>query len=214
MNTNANGKFYICTGLRASIKFTPVLLAALVAAGCVGHQKKPAVVQSITTSELDVIVALLKSQSRSSDRSPIPLVIMDTFSMAGLTVGSGTGEKFKQSLLSQASDKVPADLINDFCAKNAKPHSVPPDLGKRLEVVLCSEKELQKMFAAGPGVKPDGWDEFTPNIHNPRASSPFRESVSISEATWRWFTSGTKSTGSREMVGSASFTSKTVCGSK
>lgn len=165
MNTNTNGDFHICTCLQAPIKLAVVLLVALVAVGCLGHRNTPALANATTASELDVIVALLKPLCRSSDGSRIPLVIMDTFSIEGLTMGTGTGDKFKQSLLSQASDKVPADLISDFCAKNAKPQPVPPDWGKRLEVVLCSQKELEKIFAAGPGVKPDGWDKFYAKHH-------------------------------------------------
>jgi hypothetical protein len=137
-----------------------LLIIALVVAGCRSQQAPPAAASSPQAAELEVLVSFLSDYYKSSVQSNTSLVITDTFSIAMLRMGHESHEKLTRSLLSHASDEIPTDLIRDFCAKNAKPQAVWPTLGERLSVVLLSRQELERLFAAGPGDKPDGWDRF------------------------------------------------------
>ena len=107
--------------------------------------------------EMDVIVSFLQQRYGAYVPADTPLVIEDTFAIA--LFGQSHSE-FSRSLLSQASDRVPADLIKDFCDKNAKPQAVWPELGSRLRLKLLSRAELDSLFSAKQKQKPDGWDKF------------------------------------------------------
>lgn len=137
-----------------------LLIIALSATGCHSQRSPPAVASSKGVSEMDVVVSFLAKQYDYCVKSNTPLVIEDTFSIDMLNMERKSQEEFTRSLVSQASDEIPADLIQDFCAKNAKPQVVWPDLPKRLPVVLLSRGELEAIFSAGHGQKPDGWDTF------------------------------------------------------
>jgi hypothetical protein len=137
-----------------------LLIIALGVAGCRSQTTPPPVVGSPQTSELDVLVAFLSDNYKGTIQSNTPLVIEDAFSISMLDGGRDPSEEFTRWLLAQASDEAPADLIRDFCAKNAKPQAVWPALGERLSVVLLSRRELERLFTAGPKEKPDGWDRF------------------------------------------------------
>lgn len=139
-----------------------ILLAiiALALAGCSGPPATLAVAKAPEASEMDVVVSLLSHNYDHSVRRKTPLVVEDAFSIAMLQMGGDSHEKFARSLLSQASDDVPADLIRDFCAKNAQPQKVWPELRQRLPVILLSREELNSLFSAGHPQKPDGWDRF------------------------------------------------------
>ncbi len=137
-----------------------LLIITLVVAGCQGQRTPPTAASSPDASELDVVVSFLTHRYDYCIRSNTPLVIEDTFSIAMLRMGGESQEGFTRSLLSQATDEVPADLIRDFCTKNSKPQAVWPDLSKRLAVVLLNRQEMKTIFSAGHGQKPDGWDRF------------------------------------------------------
>jgi hypothetical protein len=136
------------------------LVIFFLAAGCHGQQTPPAATSSAPAPEIDVVASFLADQYDYCIKSNTPLVIEDTFSIAMLKMGRESHEEFTRSLLSQASDEVPADLIRDFCAKNAKPQAVWPDLAKRLTIVLLSRQEMETIFSARHAQKPDGWDKF------------------------------------------------------
>jgi hypothetical protein len=138
-----------------------LLFAILLAfAGCPGCQKTPASASASGNSEIDVLVVLLAQQYDQCIHGNIPLVIEDTFSIDMLRGGDRSPEKFTAYLLSQATERVPADLIQDFCDKNAKAQAVWPELQKRLPVRFLSHDQMESLFSVGPPDRPDGWDRF------------------------------------------------------
>jgi len=136
-----------------------LIMFMLAFAGCGSQPTEPAVRNAPDAPEVDVVVSLLTHDYDNSVRRKTPLVVEATFSIAMLRLGDSHA-KFAQSLLSRASDDVPADLIRDFCAKNAKPQKVWPELGKRLPVILLSGEEVESLFSAGHEHKTNGWDRF------------------------------------------------------
>jgi len=137
-----------------------LLIIALVAAGCRTYPTESTVTSASTTSELDVVVSFLADHYDYCMKSNTPLVVEDTFSIAMLHMSDESHEELTRSPLSQASDEVPADLIRDFCDKNAKPHKVWPELRERRPVILLSKADLETLFSAGHDQKPDAWDRF------------------------------------------------------
>ena len=134
-----------------------IAIILLVLTGCGQQRHAPTSVVSSPALESDVIVSFLQERYGSRLLAGVPLVIEDTFSIEHL--GQSYSE-FTRSLLSQASDRVPADLIRDFCDKNTKPGAVWPEVGSRLQAKLLSRAELDTFFSAKSNQKPDGWDRF------------------------------------------------------
>jgi hypothetical protein len=100
--------------------------------------------------EIDVVVSFLQQNYCSRIPAGTPLVIEDTLS----------GWNYKSTLLPEASDKIPIDLIRDYCEKNKKAQAVWPELSSRLYIKLISLAELRSLFSAPIDQKPDGWDRF------------------------------------------------------
>jgi hypothetical protein len=121
--------------------------------GCGQHWPVSTPFVSSPTLETDVIVSFLQKRYGSRLPADAQLVIGDTFSSDGH--GQSPGE-----LMSQASDRIPADLIRDFCDKNTKPGALWPEIGSRLHAKLISRAEVNAFFSAKPYQKPDGWDKF------------------------------------------------------
>ncbi len=128
--------------------------------GCQKHQIISQPPSRPVTNEMDVVVSYLEQHYDYCIKSNTVVVIRDTFSVAMLQMGGESHEAFTKSLLSQASEQVPADLIRDFCAKNTNSQKVWPQLQTRLPVVLLSRSELDSIFSVGRKPKPDGWDRF------------------------------------------------------
>ena len=105
-----------------------------------------------------MLVSFLGQKYSSYVSNNTPLVIADTFSSVIPLERDSQMEAIK-SLLSQASDQVPLDLIRDFCDKNVKAQIVWPDLQKHLKVVFLSQQEEKSLFSARRE-KHDGWDKF------------------------------------------------------
>jgi hypothetical protein len=134
--------------------FAAIIL--LILTGC-GQQRQVPTATASPTLEIDVIVSFLQERYGAHLPTGTPLVIEDTFSIAHL---GQSHTEFTRSLLSQASDSIPADLIRDFCDKNTKPGVVWSAIGSRLPVKLLSRAELDSFFSSKPNQKPDGWDRF------------------------------------------------------
>jgi len=98
-----------------------VLLIAIMVAvvGCHSHQFSPKATNAPVASELEVMVSFLAQCYDDYIKNNTPLVIQDTFSIAALREGHELHDEFTKSLLAQASEEVPAELIRDFCAKSA-----------------------------------------------------------------------------------------------
>jgi hypothetical protein len=126
--------------------------------GCRPHLKASSIAPEPKASELDVLVSFLGQEFNSCVSNDTPLVIADTFSSVIPLERDSQMEAIK-SLLSQASDQVPSDLIRDFCDKNAKSQLVWPDLQKHLKVIFLSQREEESLFSAR-GDKHDGWNKF------------------------------------------------------
>jgi hypothetical protein len=109
-------------------------------------------------SEVEVVASLLQQDYGDSISNNIPLVLQESLSVSGLTIWE-THEQLTKSLLSQASEQAPADLIRDFCDKNGKPQPVWPELKARKPVVLLTQAELNDFFPE-QDTKQDGWDRF------------------------------------------------------
>jgi hypothetical protein len=160
MNTGAANDIRSATMLGATTMRALLLAILMAVAGCQGQQATSSERVSPATNELDVLVAYLQQNYDNCIKSNTPLVIQDTFSVAMLHMGGRSYEAFTKSLLAEASERVPADLIRDFCARNANSQRVWPELQTRLRVVLLSRKELELLFSSGQERKPDGWDRF------------------------------------------------------
>jgi hypothetical protein len=121
--------------------------------------------------EVEVLVALLKTQFPSHPSASAPLVLNAEFSL-DLLAWPHSYRKFTRDLQAQARGSetlpdslreygyVPASAARDFCAKNAKQEPLWSELGDRLPLRLLGKKESQALFKAGPEEKPDGWDTF------------------------------------------------------
>ena len=138
--------------------FWPLTLGSLIIAlGLIltggGHSAVP----STPAREMDVLVSFLQKRYGFALTAGAPLVIDDTF-FAG-NVGQSSDE-YARSLLADASARVPADLIRDFCGKNAHPGPVWPALGSRLCVKFLTQTEAHGFFSDTSHQKPDGWDRF------------------------------------------------------
>ncbi len=135
-----------------------IAIIILVLTGCGRLNHAPTTVATSPTLEMDVIVSILQERFGAHLPNGTSLVINSTFSIDGF---GQSYDEFTRSLLSEASDQVPSDLIRDFCQKNAKPQSVWPALGLRLPIKLLSRSELDSFFAVpAKQKKPDGWDRF------------------------------------------------------
>jgi len=136
-----------------------VIIALIALVGCDSQRRTAATTVLTSEDEIDVIVSFLQTEYVSKIPAATPLVIRDTLTVADIQ-NRQSPEKFAQSLLSEASDRVPKDLIKDFCGKNTKPQPVWPELSSRLQVILLSQGEEDSIFAPRPTRKPDGWDIF------------------------------------------------------
>lgn len=134
-----------------------IILLALI--GCGQQRHVSTAIVASRTDEIDVITSLLRERYGSYVPVGTPLVINDMFCTTHLEIDQSRDE-FERSLLSQASNRIPADLIRDFCAKTTKPEPVWPELGVRLQVKLLSRTELASFFSTKRTQKPDGWDRF------------------------------------------------------
>jgi hypothetical protein len=137
-----------------------LLTLALAAAGCHGLKPPSADARSPDAAELDLLASVLRDDFKPYVQSNVPLVIVDTFSVELHYSGPEWQDGCNRELLSEAADKIPSDLIGDFCSKNAGPQAVWLDLERRVPMVLVSLRELETLFSAGPNQKPDGWDRF------------------------------------------------------
>jgi len=144
-------------------KRTPLTLPALcllfaISATVTGCRKSssPQKTPEIST-EVDVAFAYLSDHYNSSNT---PLVIHDTFSLGTLNLYSETQGKIDQYIKNHASEEIPADLIQDFCAKNADRKKVWPELPKHSNVVCLSSNEFQSLYVQKDGEKSDFWDKF------------------------------------------------------
>lgn len=131
----------------------------LILTGCGQRLDVSTTIGQSRTIEVDVIVSFLQQDYGSYLPPHIPLVIEDTFSISHLYVGQSHDE-FTRSLLSQASDRVPIDLIKDFCDKNKEAQAVWPEIASRMQIKLLSRTELDSFFAIQRNQKPDGWERF------------------------------------------------------
>jgi hypothetical protein len=145
-------KFWSKSGLAVFHVHLLFLVVSLALVGCATSARYT----NTQDAELDVIVSFLDQEY--DGRSNTSFVIEDIFSVA--TVYGETPKQRERSLVSAASKTVPADLIKDFCAKNAKTQAVWSEITSRLAVKLISQEELNSTFAPKVEGKPDGWDIF------------------------------------------------------
>jgi len=137
--------------------FVAILL--LILTGCGQQRSVPSIAATSQTVEVDVIVSFLQQRFVSHVPAGTPPVIEDTFSISHLYL-SQSHDEFTRSLLSQASDRVPSDLIRDFCNKNKEAQVIWPEIASRLQVRLLSRAEMDSLFSAQRNQKPNGWDRF------------------------------------------------------
>jgi len=135
------------------------VIVLLVLAGCGAKHHISASPGVSEGAEIDVVVSFLQQQYSAQIAAGTPFVIKNSLSVAELHPDASYSE-FSSSLLSEASEEIPPDLIADFCAKNRTRHAVWPKLGQRLHVRLLSRIELNRLFAETPLEHPDGWEKF------------------------------------------------------
>ena len=134
-----------------------IALFLVVLTGCGARRHTSPASAASPHDEMEVIVSFLQQQYGSDISTNTPLVIEGTFSVMKF---QKSHDEFTRSLLSDASERVPSELIRDFCDKNAKPQAVWPELGSRLNVRLLSRAELHSFFSAKAREKSDGWARF------------------------------------------------------
>jgi len=106
--------------------------------------------------ELDPLVSLLQNWYSETITSGKPLVIEEKTGLGLLLIGESF-EEFEKSLVTKASDQVPAELIKDFCAKNVNSRPVWEELARQVPLHLITREEQGVIFEAGPD---DGWKAF------------------------------------------------------
>jgi hypothetical protein len=123
-----------------------------------GPPPPPLRAKAITTGdpELDPLVAFLRAAFAAEIKAGKRLVIADETELGPLLLGTSY-QDFVESLLKEASDKVPAEMIRDFDAKNRQTHAVRPELGRHVPVHLLGRAEHGKIFADGPD---ENWERF------------------------------------------------------
>jgi hypothetical protein len=118
----------------------------------------PLSAEAISTGdpEIDPLVSFLRARFAKEIRAGKKLVIEDQTDLHLLLLGTSYRE-FVDSLLKDASDQVPAELIRDFGDKNRQARAVWPELTKHLPAHLLSRAEQGAIFTGGP----DGnWKRF------------------------------------------------------
>lgn len=106
--------------------------------------------------ELDPLVSFLKGSFAGLIREGHRLVIDDRTDVADLQV-RGSYQDLLESLLKQASDQVPAEMIRDFGEKNRESRAVWPELSRHLPVILLTRKDQEGLFSRRGA---DGWERF------------------------------------------------------
>jgi hypothetical protein len=111
-----------------------------------------------SVQEIDPLVDFLKSHYATEIKSGKLLVIGDKTSIAELFFGPASSyRQFVDYLSKQADDQVPAELIDDFCRKNAQLQPVWPELGSRVPMQLFGGKDSVAIFHTDPDA---GWTRF------------------------------------------------------
>jgi hypothetical protein len=106
--------------------------------------------------ELGPLVAFLRAEFAEEIKAGKRLVIEDRTDLGPLLLGMSYQE-FVASLLDEAKDKVPAEVIRDFDEKNRQSHAVWPELSRHLPVRVLSREEHKAIFTANPD---DNWKRF------------------------------------------------------
>jgi hypothetical protein len=104
--------------------------------------------------ELDPLVAYLKASFAATIKDGHRLVIEDSTSVEMLHFNRPYQDLI-DGLLRDASDQVPAEMIQDFGEKNRKSRAVWPELTKHLPASLLTPAENQAFFSLD-----DGWKRF------------------------------------------------------
>jgi hypothetical protein len=81
------------------------------------------------------------------------LIIQDHVDLHRLRLGDSY-EEMAASLMKEASDLVPAEIIRDFCEKNRQRPAIWPEIIRHLPAVLLSRDEEHAIFEEGPAA---GW---------------------------------------------------------
>jgi hypothetical protein len=103
--------------------------------------------------ELDPLVAFLSARFADEIKAGKTLVILDQTKV--FTMDSY--EAYVDSLLKEASDLVPAEMIRDFGDKNRQSRMVWPELSQHLPARLLAGKDLMAISKGGPD---DFWKRF------------------------------------------------------
>ncbi len=118
-------------------------IALLYFTGCETVPKETGKASTPREVEIEVLVAFLKeNQSFTLEMKP-PLLMAREFSIGPSSVGALSRELQRSRT---GADVIPADLMKDFCAKNAKPQPLWPELGRRLPIKLLSSDEKKAFF--------------------------------------------------------------------
>lgn len=106
--------------------------------------------------ELDPLVSFLRARYAEEIRSGKPLIIEDHADLHLLHMETPYQE-FVASLLKEASDRVPAEMIRDFGGKNQQSSVVWPELARHVPSHLLSRAEHGAIFT---GDADDNWKRF------------------------------------------------------
>ena len=119
-------------------------------AGPVGPQELPPPLraEAISTGdpELDPLVSFLKASFAEEIKAGKKLVIEERTDLHLVHLGSSY-EEFVESLLKEASDAVPEEMIRDFGDKNRRSRAVWPELTRLLPAHLMSPEEGGAIFS-------------------------------------------------------------------
>ncbi len=96
--------------------------------------------------ELDPLVSFLKASFAEEFKVGKKLVFEDRTDLHLLHIGSSY-DQFVESLLEEASDAVPEELIRDFAEKNRRTSAVWPELTRLLPAQLMSPEEGGAIFS-------------------------------------------------------------------
>jgi hypothetical protein len=106
--------------------------------------------------ELDPLVSYLKASFAEEIKAGKTLVFEERTDLHLLHIGSSYDE-FVESLLEEASDEVPEELIEDFADKNRRSSAVWPGLTRLLSARLMSPEEGGAIFSEDAD---NNWSNF------------------------------------------------------
>jgi hypothetical protein len=110
-------------------------------------------------TEAEVMAACVEKYLGHLLQSGKRLAIGEYLSIGQIQLGS-TAEEFMENLYAQGGSRVPADLIADFCGKNARSEKISSEQLRHLNECLDFSLNRKLILTKHGGLDVSEWDEF------------------------------------------------------